>query len=151
MRDSINISIYLDGDGRGMSLKHYEQAATFKAPELLIKKFCGEHGVSETDAKERFEETKKFLILCAANRNNAYSPSNQIDLMWHQFILHTRDYFAFCDRLGTFVHHQPSESRQHDGYELTRRDLKRTFKTLNEKYWGEKSADCDSSSCDCCP
>lgn len=134
-----------------MILCQYEQAAAFEPPALLIKRFCTDYEVPEGDALERFHETKKFLFLCANNKDVSYAPSSKIDSMWHEFILHTRDYFAFCDTLGTYVHHQPSEHRQHESYEATRRDLKRLFKSINENYWGDKAADCDSSSCDCCP
>jgi len=134
-----------------MLLSKYKNAARFEPPSLLIKRFSAEYGVPTNEARAYFDETKKFLILCAMTKDASFSPSVKVDSMWHQFILHTRDYFAFCDRLGTFVHHQPSEARQHDCYEFTRKEMRRVFGSVNERYWGDKAADCDSSSCDCCP
>lgn len=136
-----------------MLAEQVQKAIGFEAPALLIKRFCSEHKVSEDEAREGFEETKKFLLLCAKNKGVNYSPSLQVDAMWHQFILHTRDYFTFCDTLGGFVHHQPAEVPTPGSYELTKRDLKRFYGNLNERFWGPKAAsDCDdcSSSCDCC-
>ncbi len=127
-------------------------AMAFKAPELLIERFCSEHKVSKEDAHGRFQETKKFLILCATNRQEAYSPSKKVDLMWHQFILHSRDYFRFCKSLGGYIHHQPSEERQPQCYVRTIKDMPKLFGSIDRIYWAE-SADCDdcSSTCDCCP
>lgn len=129
-----------------------QEVLLFAPPELLIKRFCQEHSVSETEARERFEETKKFLVLSATNRHNIYSPSEQIDEMWHCFLLNTKYYHEFCRRLGCFVHHQPSEKPQPENYARTRIDLESLFGELNVKYWSEKNGDCDGgSSCDCCP
>lgn len=142
-----------------MLTDHLRSAIAFQPPELLINRFCRDHQLSEQDALETFEQTKQFLVLCAANKNVRYSPSEKIDLMWHQFILHTRDYFAFCDKLGSFVHHQPSEEKHPHNYETTKRDLENFFGTINNAYWGDKTSDCDGNDCttndcttnDCCP
>jgi hypothetical protein len=136
-------------------MERHRAMLTFQPPALLIKKFCQEHGIPKSEAEQCFEETKKFLTLCATNQGINYSPSKVVDEMWHQFILHTRDYFEFCNHLGGFIHHQPAAKRQPRSYEKTRRDLRKLFGGLNEKYWGDKktsSVDCSdcSSTCDCC-
>jgi hypothetical protein len=36
-------------------------------------------------------------------------PSVAVDDLWHEFMLHTRDYAAFCPpAIGEFLHHQPN-------------------------------------------
>lgn len=38
-------------------------------------------------------------------------PSQVVDVAWHEFILFTRDYAAFCDKaFGRFLHHTPAEA-----------------------------------------
>ena len=38
-------------------------------------------------------------------------PSRAVDALWHEFILHTQAYQAWCDRaLGFFLHHTPAEA-----------------------------------------
>lgn len=133
-----------------MNSMNLEAALSFEAPTLLIRRFCFDHKVSENSANEAFLETKKFLILCANNRTVAYSPSKQVDDMWHNFILHSQDYFKFCNLVGGYIHHQPSESRCHNNYMKTIEDIHKVFGEVNIKYWGKKLADCESSSCDCC-
>lgn len=51
------------------------------------------------------EAAEEFLILAAAG--GVHHPSPLADVGWHVFLLHTRDYAAFCDQLGGFIHHEP--------------------------------------------
>ena len=38
-------------------------------------------------------------------------PSKLVDDMWHEMVLHTRDYAAFCDSaFGRFLHHEPESN-----------------------------------------
>lgn len=38
-------------------------------------------------------------------------PSRLVDDMWHELLLHTRDYAAFCDAaFGRFLHHEPESA-----------------------------------------
>ena len=86
-----------------------QEVLNFKPPRLLIKKFCQDHQVLESEAVERFEETKKFLYLCAKNKGINYAPSIEIDKMWHEFILNTRLYRQYCsNRFGKYVDHLPT-------------------------------------------
>lgn len=43
------------------------------------------------------------------------SPSHLVDIGWHAFILHTREYAAFCQRVAErFIHHAPTDGGPHD-------------------------------------
>lgn len=52
-----------------------------------------------------------FLSVCKAFPNmNIPMPSDSVDEIWHEFILHTRDYSEFCNKhLGRFLHHTPNQ------------------------------------------
>lgn len=52
-----------------------------------------------------------FLSFCKAfPKTNIPMPSDVVDEIWHEFILHTRDYASFCDKyLGRFLHHVPNQ------------------------------------------
>jgi len=65
----------------------------------------------ERDLAERIvDQALAFLSACAANTGAAFAPSDLVDIGWHAFLLHTRDYAAFCDRIaGRFLHHVPTE------------------------------------------
>lgn len=128
---------------------NYEAAFSFQPSYLLIKKFCLENKVNEPTAVEWFEETKKFLILSVINHGKTYSPSKEVDKMWHQFLLHSKEYAEFCSTLNCFIHHQPSEKPNRKNYQNTRRDMKRMYGKLNSYYWSQNQA--SESDCDCCP
>lgn len=53
-------------------------------------------------------QTLAFLYACAKNSGKGLAPSRTVDLGWHVFILHTREYAEFCNRVaGRFIHHVP--------------------------------------------
>ena len=122
-------------------MKDNQEALSFEPPALLIERFCQEHEVKQADAKERFEETKKFLFLCAINKDRKYSPSQEVDLMWHHFMLHSRTYFDFCASLGVlFLHHEPSDKPEREAYQQTLKDMRDLYGRLNITYWADDGA-----------
>jgi len=113
----------------------------FEPPALLLERFAHEHNVSALEAREGFEEVKKFLIVCAQQRAGAgLAPSRRVDEMWHSFILFTRDYMRFCDLLGGYIHHIPTRASGHGDimprkYASTLAALAATFGTINIHWW----------------
>jgi hypothetical protein len=55
---------------------------------------------------------RDYFQLCrTAQRRLLAMPSQVVDAAWHEFILFTRNYDAFCRRaLGRFLHHTPTEA-----------------------------------------
>jgi hypothetical protein len=50
-----------------------------------------------------------FLVYLKGGRRPVAMPSQVVDDMWHEFILYTRNYEAFCGRaFGRFLHHTPA-------------------------------------------
>jgi hypothetical protein len=50
-----------------------------------------------------------FLAYLAAGRRPVSMPSQVVDDLWHEFILYTRNYEAFCRQaFGAFMHHTPA-------------------------------------------
>ena len=67
--------------------------------------------LSKAQAEELFEDTKKFVYLCAKHPEVSI-PTQALDEGWHNFILFTKDYADFCERfLGRFVHHSPTSPK----------------------------------------
>lgn len=119
-----------------------ENALSFAPPPLLIDRFCRENGISNEWAREQFRETLKFLVVCALEPDQHYSPSYEVDKMWHEFLLYSRDYFAFCDLLGGYLHHQPSDNSGDPL--LTFEALRQVFGDVNPNYWRKSAANCCS-------
>lgn len=82
-------------------------------------------GVTLSQAEEVFRETKRWLWLCAYRKEQfeqgkisfsqipLASEALVIDLMWHTFLLFTKDYSDFCQRnFGFFIHHYPMSREQ---------------------------------------
>ncbi len=55
---------------------------------------------------------KDYFYICnQAKRKMVSMPSQVVDVAWHEFILFTRHYQAFCKKaLGRFLHHTPTEA-----------------------------------------
>tara|TARA_B100000745_G_scaffold286215_1_gene221986 strand:- start:1871 stop:2521 length:651 start_codon:yes stop_codon:yes gene_type:complete len=55
---------------------------------------------------------REYFVICnKAGRNMVAMPSQVVDVAWHEFILFTRKYQAFCDKaFGRYLHHTPAEA-----------------------------------------
>lgn len=93
----------------------------------VVQRFASDFKVSRQDADEVFLETKRWLWLCADEMSRAkdglgeriplLSEARAIDLMWHTFVIFTRDYARFCEKyFGFFVHHQPRTQVEKDAW-----------------------------------
>jgi hypothetical protein len=83
------------------------------APDLfdkLIFRVMANDDADPATAEKAVEQALAFLIACALNPDAHLCPSEQVDAGWHAFILHTRDYAEFCERVaGRFIHHRPAD------------------------------------------
>ena len=67
-----------------------------------------------------------FRIAQSAGRQMVAMPSQAVDVAWHEFILFTRGYQAFCSVvIGRFLHHTPAEHMASG--EVARQGLRRTW------------------------
>ena len=123
---------------------------------------CEDNGVSLDDSKEIFQETKRWLWICAKRKialdrgeieffniplfNEAFI----IDSMWHTFLLFSEDYTNFCQKyFGNFIHHYPKThqetlkwrdriAKDPEGARLERRQsLKKVYEYLYDELGAE--------------
>ncbi|MEW2222021.1 hypothetical protein AB0939_22490 [Streptomyces sp. NPDC006990] len=85
---------------------------TILGPDLagrLATRITADHPGFDLPFAERIvDQTGAFLAACAGNEDAPLSPSGTVDIGWHTFILHTREYAEWCDRVaGRFLHHVP--------------------------------------------
>lgn len=120
--------------------------------DRVVRRLMSEHGFSREEAEQLFLDTLKFMALAVA-QNKRLSPSGPIDLGWHNFILHTRDYAEFCKSfLGRFLHHEPGVGLIFEGEQL---DVEQTRELAIEMFgsasdnWtgGRRGATCGSMGC----
>ena len=89
--------------------------------EEIVESFRRTYGVSVEQARELFEETKKWLWLCGTRprsmRLTVFGPMKLLDEMWHTFILFTREYTEYCtENFGFYIHHAPTTRAESDQY-----------------------------------
>lgn len=87
----------------------------FSFPPKVAKKLKEKYPkASSRDIEAAFLGAVSYFVLCKKYRNNNIPmPSVVVDDVWHEFILHTRDYEAFCKEfLGFFLHHVPNDDDQ---------------------------------------
>ena len=53
---------------------------------------------------------RQYFLACARSKKQFVAmPSKAVDALWHEFILHTKNYAAWCNMaLGYFLHHTPA-------------------------------------------
>lgn len=80
----------------------------YEHPEFL-RRLQHKLDLTPEQAEEMFSDLKKFLYLCGtAKVTYGMVPSKPIDNAWHEFIIYTRDYIAFCKQFfGEYIHHIP--------------------------------------------
>lgn len=116
----------------------------------LTKRIVKDEGIELALAERIMDQALGFLLLCGQDTGSkSYSPSEQVDIGWHTFILYTREYQQFCQKIaGRFIHHSPSDE---EGVEYatgnaarTAEAMKRHGITVDEELWESQRDDCDS-------
>lgn len=65
--------------------------------------------LTEADRHQVGLGLKQFFLAYAHTRKFVSMPSQAVDELWHEFILYTRAYEAFCRQaFGHFLHHTPA-------------------------------------------
>jgi hypothetical protein len=85
----------------------------FQFPVGVRQRFGLEHNTLSSDDISTVEAaTRQWFRLAARHPKAKLSmPSVVVDDMWHEFVLHTRDYAEFCDAaFGRFLHHTPESA-----------------------------------------
>lgn len=126
-------------------------AMEFAPPDLLIERFAQSHKVPHAEARELFNEMKKFLCIAASFPDMRFAPNKKIDEMWHDFVLFTPDYHRFCKIFGRYIHHVPSgphpDSVKQTNYSNTLEKLRVVFGNPDPKYWFLPDSDDECSGC----
>lgn len=97
-----------------------------------------ENGWSLEFTKRAIIEYKKFMLL-ARTSEQMVSPSPIVDIVWHQHLIFSTSYKAFCDTLGKQIEHIPS---LHNHAEKAK--FASAFQHTHQEYiacWGEPPAD----------
>jgi len=109
--------------------------ATAERYAAVILRIASDMRVSRQGAHRRFVELLKFLDVCALS-SQTVSPPPRVDHAWHEFIVFTRDYAEYCEeRFGAFLHHDPTEAKDHEAYERAYDEATLRFGQLDRRIW----------------
>ena len=92
-------------------LKRAQFIRTYTFPKGLFDKLIARHpGMEPRHASLVLRGLRQyFLGYLNAQGKYVSMPSQAADDLWHEFILYTRDYSAFCDKaFGGYMHHTPA-------------------------------------------
>jgi uncharacterized protein (TIGR04222 family) len=90
----------------------WQQVLAFNFDENFVEygfftRLADENGWTEDFCEKAVLEYKKFMYL-AATADAMVSPSEIVDVVWHQHLIFTQSYQAFCQILGKAIQHIPS-------------------------------------------
>jgi hypothetical protein len=94
-----------------LALKRAEFIRTYPLPKGLFEKLMQKHPtLASKDCSLVARGLRHFfLAYLGSGRQPVSMPSQVVDDLWHEFILHTREYQRFCSRaFGGFFHHTPA-------------------------------------------
>lgn len=92
-----------------------------------------ENNWTEHFTLKAIEEYKKFMFLAAIS-NQMVSPSEIVDIVWHQHLIFTESYKEFCLLLGKKIEHIPSTHNKNEKETFLR--AKSETKKLYEQNFG---------------
>lgn len=86
-------------------LRPLEKVLEYKN-EAVVDRYEDKLGLSRKDAEQLFVDTLTFLWL--SSTAGAIAPPPRVDDGWHEFLMFTEDYAAFCQKyFGQMIHHCP--------------------------------------------
>jgi len=106
-------------------------------------RLASENGWTKYMTEKAILEYKKFMYLAAISENMV-SPSEIVDLVWHQHLIFTQSYESFCAILGRKIEHIPSthnpanESQFKQAMRNTQQLYRENFGNQPEDIWKTK-------------
>lgn len=98
-----------DGNPYALSEDEYE-AALEELREFdlsRVNRRLENQGVDDVEELER--QFRRFVKYKMDNPDETVAPTPELDRYWHAFILDTKLYHDFCDRIfGAYLHHEPN-------------------------------------------
>lgn len=91
-------------------VQHVEASLDPTYIRIVKERVMHEHRISETEWENRWFEFKRFLLLTTLNENVPMY-SREVDEIWHEMLMFTREYEMFSQKLiGRTLHHAPNIS-----------------------------------------
>jgi hypothetical protein len=78
--------------------------------QRLTRRIVNNDQITPPLAARIMNQALTFLAASAQHTGEPLAPSDLVDIGWHAFLLYTREYAEFCDRVaGRLIHHVPND------------------------------------------
>lgn len=116
-----------------------QHAMAHPPQDFLIEKFCADGAFTPDEARELFDECKRFLI-AGQLLDVSLAPSLHVDNMWHAWILFTMDYTEFCNKVGSYIHHRPipKGNPEQPPLDPTVKIMQAAYGELSDRFWPQE-------------
>jgi hypothetical protein len=113
--------------------------------DYLVHRMVNKHKWDLLASQESVRKYKNFLILHYLYPQTSLVPTSEIDEIWHNHILHTKNYTRDCNQIfGCYIHHNPSSGSQREREFLSDQYLK-TMRLYEEKFEESYGSDLEIS------
>lgn len=115
---------------RGVPPERVAYILGYSFPPILQQKLRRAYPhLTDAEVMQMLEGLRQWFLVCLHARDRTVGmPSEAVDEAWHEFILMTRDYSAFCDgAFGRYLHHTPAAAMD----ESMAASLARTVRVLD--------------------
>ena len=107
-----------------------------------IEKQLLQYGWTRQQTTRAINRYKMFLSVVHLHPGTPLVPTQEIDIVWHCHILHTRKYFQDCQMLfGRFIHHEPDVQASPHAEQLALDAAFAQTTALLVQYFGEAALD----------
>lgn len=120
--------------------------------DQIVTRLADREGLRREHAERCMVQALAFLKACADNPNARLAPPFEVDLAWHTFILHTKEYAEFCENLaGRFLHHRPADGMEDDGAMIraTADIIALGGMPVDHELWGVEGTGCHNTCSGC--
>lgn len=105
--------------------------------QYIVKRIVKQLKWAPRDARKAVRKYKNFLILRFLYPDYQIVPTDVIDVVWHEHILHTEKYLQDCKKIfGDYFHHHPTEHAKKKEKEIADSNFLKTAR-LYEKHFQE--------------
>lgn len=116
--------------------------------DSICRRASAAFGMSTDEARSTFDDLILFLSAGVVWPYAGFNPPEQMDAVWHEFILHTQAYIKFCKSLGVdYIHHIPHGTSEPDTLKAQEVDLFDILSdlgvTFNAKIWQDAKSQCN--------
>lgn len=147
------MTLTLDGTATVVAPRDLISPALF---DRLVRRIVkDEPQIDQPTAERIMAEALAFLQTCAVNPGAGLGPSPAVDIGWHTFILHTKEYGEFCQHVARrMIHHNPTDAAdekigKYGTIAATIAAMRAAGIPVDEELWQAHAANCSQCHAGC--